>query len=99
MTNKSKNIIIRKIENTKMLFSYGVNVCNVSRETSGNIIITLGKKWDFSITTKKHIYDFLADFGYNVDGKILEKSIENGFLSDGRKTKNHIYVYYDSQME
>ena len=90
-----KNYKIGKIGENKFLFSYNTNVCNIVRE-NGEITIILGKKWDFSITTRKHIYKFLHDeLGLCVDGQILNNSIENGFLIGNHE----INLYYDYEME
>lgn len=78
------------------LYSYGVHVCEIILfENSNDVIsITIGKYWDFSITTRKHLYDFLHDFNIDINNKnVVENAIENGCL------ENEIPFYYDGGME
>jgi len=98
MKNKSKNVKIERTLNDANLYSYNKNVCCISFSTTGELMyITLGKYWDFSITTRKHVYDFLNDFNIDVNNKnVVENAIENGFIvSNGYK----ISLYYDGGME
>lgn len=107
MKNKSKNIrvenvvdIDKKIEYYN-LYSYNVYVCCVSFSiNTGELLgVTLGKYWDFSITTTKHIYDFLRDFDIDINNKnVVENAIENGFLFD-KNNDVKIPFFYDGGME
>lgn len=105
MRNKSKNIMVKQFnENGKIycnLYSYRVHVCEIILfENSNNVIsITLGKNWDFSITTRQHIYDFLRDFKIDINNKnVVENAIENGFLLiENNNVK--IPFFYDGGME
>lgn len=42
--------------------------------------LTVSSKWDYSKTTMKHLYIFLADYGYRdfVGAKNMRKAIEEG---------------------
>lgn len=100
MRNNSKNIIIKHEKNGEIenyvLYSYGKKICVISGNIKGGnmIDITIGKYWDFSITTRKHLYDFLRDFDIDINNKnVVENAIENGCL------ENEIPFYYDGGME
>lgn len=103
MKNKSKNIKVTKSYNNGIeynnLYSYNVYVCCVSFDVnSGELLnITLGKYWDYSITTTKHVYDFLRDFDIDIHNKnIIDNAIENGFINNNDVK---IPFYFDYTME
>ena len=53
--------------------------------------LTLGRDWDYSNTTRKHLYLFLSDYSYNATiqealqetnkRKAIQKLIDEGFIS------------------
>lgn len=57
------------------LQSYKSVVCKIDK--AGNI--TLGKNWDYSITTLKYLYQFILDItGEKLNSKSIKKLIEQG---------------------
>lgn len=106
MKNKSKNIRVENVVDIDNnieyynLYSYNVFVCCVSFGFNGELLnVTIGKYWDYLITTIKHIYDFLRDYDIDINNKnVVENAIENGFLFDENNNVK-IPFYFDYEME
>lgn len=70
-------------EGKDILQSYDSTVVVIDRATRS---ITLGEDWDYSMTTSKHVYLFLEDYGdinfYGITNKrnYVRKLIENGTI-------------------
>ena len=51
-------------EQIDILQSYDSKVVSITRDTSNNKpIIVIGYHWDYSLTTERHVYDFLEEYG------------------------------------
>lgn len=58
--------------------SYNSVICIIDNDKQGAERVTVGRDWDYSMTTKKYLYKFLYDFlGWSVNGKSIETAIRN----------------------
>lgn len=71
-------------EDKDILQSYDSKVVEISHErTPGNLLVKLGRDWDYSTTTSKHVYAFLEKYAnvsfYNINNKraYVQKLIDN----------------------
>jgi len=82
--NKNQFRIYGEGENS--LQSYDSLVVNIRLDNYNKQIITLGRDWDYSNTTRKHVYLFLDNYTninlYGVENKrkYVNELIENGTL-------------------
>ena len=55
--------------------------------------LTLGRDWDYSNTTIRHLYQFLSDYVWldNLNTKVIRKSIENWKISNWYRDLKLIY--------
>lgn len=74
------------------LQSYNSLVVKVDGERNTNVVspygyikvITLGFDWDYSLTTLRHVYDFLEEYGnVSFDGITNKKQYINKLIEDG----------------
>lgn len=74
------------------LQSYNSLVVKVDGERNTNVVspygyikvITLGFNWDYSLTTLRHVYDFLEEYGnISFDGITNKKQYINKLIEDG----------------
>lgn len=74
------------------LQSYNSLVVKVDGERNTNVVspygyikvITLGFDWDYSLTTLRHVYDFLEEYGnISFDGITNKKQYINKLIEDG----------------
>lgn len=74
------------------LQSYNSLVVKVDGERNTNVVspygyiklITLGCNWDYSLTTLRHVYDFLEEYGnISFDGITNKKQYINKLIEDG----------------
>lgn len=69
-----------------ILQSYNSTVVRITRYRGCMPCIILGKDWDYSTTTSKHVYLFLEEYGninfYGITNKknYIKKLIENGTI-------------------
>ena len=90
---KTNAFVIENFEtNEVVLQSYNSIVAIVDRESG---ITTLGRHWDYSVTTLKHVYQFLEEYQPNLPYSILnsrtkKRSVEN-LIKDG-------FVFYDPEL-
>jgi len=60
------------------LQSYKSTVCVVYRENSQRVVV-LGSRWNYSNTTRRHLYAFLEQEAFGkLNGKEVQKRIDNG---------------------
>ena len=66
-------------DNTRVVFqSYDSTIAIIDRTKKGAESLTLGRDWDYSVTTMKYLYQFLNQFlGWNVNKKAIEKALDN----------------------
>ena len=74
-------------EGKDILQSYNSKVVEIEWETTpGNYLIKLGRDWDYSTTTSKHVYAFLEEYANmsfaNITNKrkYIQKLIDNGVI-------------------
>lgn len=59
---------------------------------TASVYITLGRDWDYSTTTSKHVYLFLEEYGHiNFDGITNKRLYVNKLIKDG-------VINYDANM-
>lgn len=65
-------------DDTRVVFqSYDSTIAIIDRTKSAESL-TLGRDWDYSVTTMKYLYQFLYQFlGWSVNKKAIEKAIDN----------------------
>lgn len=75
--------------------SYKSRVCEIRQGGLGfERTVVLGHDWDYSNTTKRHLYKFLRDNGIDVYSKAeLERALERGYFP-----YSNIAVWYDETM-
>lgn len=89
-----------------VLQSYNSKVIDITNFCSSGLqMITLGRDWDYSTTTSKHVYAFLDEYSkvriYGITNKrkyirdLIEecKKDENKFYKE-----NHYIIIYDEEM-
>ena len=71
--------------NVDTLQSYNSLVVKIeSNNTDYNKLIVLGFDWDYSLTTARHVYDFLEEYGdISFDGVSNKKAYINKLIEDG----------------
>lgn len=63
-----------------------------TKEQTTTITITLGRDWDYSTTTSKHVYAFLEEYGnINFFGITNKRAYVNKLIKDG-------VIEYDENM-
>lgn len=81
--NAIKNQFIIENGNTISFQSYDSMICRIDH--SGGLgfdkIVTLGKDWNFSKTTSRHLFAFLTQQGLGIlaNRKAIEEAIERGY--------------------
>lgn len=75
--------------------SYESRVCEIRQGGMGfERTVVLGRDWDYSNTTRKHLYKFLRDNGIDVNNKAeLEKALDRGYFYN-----TDIAVWHDKTM-
>jgi len=86
---KNKNQFIIESENEIVFQSYDSIIAKIDKTKTASDL-TLGKNWDYSITTLKHLYLFFQDYYYiTIYSKIegsnnkkaeIQKMIDDGFI-------------------
>ena len=73
----ANQFIIR--DDTRIVFqSYDSTIAIIDNSKKGAARLTLGRDWDYSVTTMKYLYQFLYQFlGWSVNKKAIEKAIDN----------------------
>lgn len=79
--------IIHNFETDEIfLQSYNSTVAVLDRESG---IVTLGRHWDYSVTTLKHVYNFLEQYAPSISYNLcnsrtkkrsIERLIENNYI-------------------
>lgn len=81
-----------------ILQSYNSTVVKIETKINKDLLqfkttIILGFDWDYSLTTARHVYDFLEEYGnINFDGITNKKEYVNKLIEDGT-------IKYDWGME
>ena len=68
---------------TKVFQSYDSTIAKIDR----NGVLTLSNRWDYSATTKKHLYLFLNDYKNNITAEQYKNIFSKGFNDSKNKTK------------
>ena len=68
-----------------------------------NHYLTLGRDWDYSNTTRKHLYLFLDDYLFSIVGETKNKireilSSSNNKRKDIQKLIDKKYIQYDEKL-
>ncbi len=72
------NQFIIRDENRIVFQSYSSVIAVIDNTKNGAERLTLGRDWDYSVTTRKYLYKFLWDFlRMNVNKKALQIAISN----------------------
>lgn len=73
----ANQFIIR--DDTRIVFqSYDSTIAIIDNSKEGAAKLTLGRDWDYSVTTMKYLYQFLYQFlDWSVNKKAIEKAIDN----------------------
>jgi len=91
-----RNQFIITGENETVFQSYNSVVCKIGNSNGAQCgAITFGRDWDYSQTTRKHLYGFLSDYGLHVKGADVEKAIKQGYFDQRPEMK----VVYDPAMK
>lgn len=61
--------------------SYDSTIANINNDGK----LSLGVDWDYSRTTLKHLYLFLADYKYLIENFVYSQIFSNGFESSKNK--------------
>lgn len=72
----NKNQFIINTEKEITFQSYDSTIATINKKTG---VLTLGKDWDYSKTTLKHLYLFLQDYKCNIECYIYSKIFHGGF--------------------
>ena len=67
----------------KVFQSYNSAIAKISR----NGVLTLSNKWDYSATTKKHLYLFLNDYKNDINAEQYKNIFSKGFNDSKNKTQ------------
>jgi hypothetical protein len=75
--------------------SYKSRVCEIRQGGMGfKRTVVLGRDWDYSNTTRKHLYKFLRDNDIDINNKKeLEKALERGYFYG-----TDVAVWYDKTL-
>ena len=75
--------------------SHKSRVCEIRQGGLGfERTVVLGHDWDFSNTTKRHLYKFLRDNGIDINSTSeLQKALERGYFYG-----TQVAVWYDETM-
>lgn len=73
------------------LQSYNSLVVKVITYTEHELEIILGRDWDYSTTTSKHVYEFLEEYGISFDGVTNKRKYVNNLIAEG-------VIKYDPEM-
>lgn len=67
----------------KVFQSYDSTIAKIDR----NGVLTLSDRWDYSATTKKHLYLFLNDYKNNINAEQYKSIFSKGFNDSKNKTQ------------
>lgn len=67
----------------KVFQSYDSTIAKID----GNGVLTLSDKWNYSATTKKHLYLFLNDYKNNINDEQYKNIFSKGFNDSKNKTQ------------
>jgi len=81
--NKVANQFIIRNGNVVTFQSYESTICEIDYLYG---TITFGRDWDYSVTTTKHLYQFLRDESFDLanlnNRKSIQKAIDEGKYTD-----------------
>lgn len=72
--NKNQFVIDTKKEITFQ--SYDSTIATINKKTG---VLTFGVDWDYSYTTRKHLYLFLQEYEWNIEKYTYSKIFYGGF--------------------
>ena len=78
----NKNQFIINTEKEIIFQSYDSTIATINKKTG---VLTLGKDWDFSHTTLKHLYLFLTDYKNEIDNFTYAQLFHKGFEQSKNK--------------
>ena len=80
-------------ENLHELQSYDSLVVSISKKDGSHDVVVLGRDWDYSTTTSKHVYMFLEEYAnINFYGITNKRAYVNKLIKDGM-------IYYNENMK
>lgn len=85
-----------------ILQSYNSEVVKIEQKRGCEPVITLGFDWDYSLTTARHVYDFLEEYGnISFDGITNKKQYINELIQNKKYQKGivNITILYDWSMK
>ena len=85
-----------------ILQSYNSEVVKIEQKRGCEPVITLGFDWDYSLTTLRHVYDFLEEYGnVSFDGITNKKQYINELIQNKKYQKGiiNITILYDWSMK
>ena len=72
----NKNQFIIDTEKEITFQSYDSTIATINKKTG---VLTFGKDWDYSHTTRKHLYLFLQEYEWNIEKYTYSKIFYGGF--------------------
>ena len=79
----NKNQFLLSDEYNKIFQSYDSTIAKIDK----NGLLTLSPLWDYSNTTKKHLYLFLNDYKNNIKAEQYKNIFTKGFNTCNNKTQ------------
>ena len=90
---KRNAYVIENFETQEVILqSYNSTVAILDRESG---IVTLGRHWDYSVTTLKHVYQFLEEYSPSMPYALCESRTKKRSIE---KLIKHNYVFYDPEL-
>ena len=84
ITNANGNKVPNQFEivdvNNATFFQSYDSVVAMVKDSSGKVYLD-GYYWDYSVTTMKHLYNFLRQWGYDLNKKKVLQLIEDGVFT------------------
>ena len=84
ITNANGNKVANQFEivdfNNATFFQSYDSVVAMVKDSSGKVYLD-GYYWDYSVTTMKHLYNFLRQWGYDLNKKKVLELIEDGVFT------------------
>lgn len=78
--------------NENILQSYNSQVVKITNYRGCETCIILGRDWDYSTTTSKHVYEFLEEYGnINFYGVKNKRKFVNQLIKENK-------IFYDENM-
>lgn len=78
----NKNQFIINTEKEITFQSYDSTIATINKKAG---VLTLGRDWDYSHTTLKHLYLFLNDYKNEIEGYLYSRIFHKGFDTSKNK--------------